>query len=343
MASDTKQAPEVLRIPFARMESEFHRVLHKVGFEPAKAERCARLFAENSLDGIYSHGINRFPRFIQYINEGYVDVHAEPELVHRAGAVEQWDGRLGPGPLNALFCTEKAMELSRETGIGCVALSNTNHWMRGGHYGWKAAEAGFAFVGWTNTTSNMPAWGALDCRLGNNPLVLAVPYEGGVIVLDMAMSQFSYGKVEEHQLLTKDLPAPGGYDANGRLTNHPSEILESRRLLPMGYWKGSGLALLLDVLSVILSGGSSTVQITKRKAEYGVSQVFVAFDLSQLNNRERIPAAVREVIEDLHGSAPVPEMREVLYPGERVLRTRAENLRLGIPVVKSVWEEVRSL
>ena len=108
----------------------------------------------------------------------------------------QWDGQSGVGVLNAMMCTERAMTLASKFGMGCVALANTNHWMRAGAYGRKAANAGFAFIGWTNTNSNTPAWGAVDARLGNNPLIMAVPYGSDAIVLDMAMSQYSYGALD---------------------------------------------------------------------------------------------------------------------------------------------------
>lgn len=324
------------------MEQEFRRILMNCGFSESRAEDCARVFAENSLDGIVSHGVNRFTRFIRFVKDGIVRVDAEPVLKHRAGAIEQWDGSLGPGPLNALRCTERAMELARELGMGCVALSNTNHWMRGGYYAWKAVSAGFGFIGWTNTTSNMPAWGAIDARVGNNPLVLGFPGGDTPVVLDMAMSQFSYGTVEMYDKTGQPLPIPGGFDAGGSLTTDASAILDSRRLLPMGYWKGSGLALLLDLLAAGLSSGLPTCDISKRKEEYGVSQVFIAFDVSQLATQHQIVNLVGSVIEDFHRSVPDGDA-DVLYPGERVKRRRAEHLIHGIPVDASVWGEILSL
>ena len=93
-----------------------------------------------------------------------------------------------------------------------MGLRNTNHWMRGGTYGWKAAEEGFLFMGWTNTMPNMPPWGGDTAALGNNPFVLAIPRPGGHIVLDMAMSQYSYGKLEWHQKCGTELPEYGGYN-----------------------------------------------------------------------------------------------------------------------------------
>jgi 3-dehydro-L-gulonate 2-dehydrogenase len=203
------------------MKYEFVRILTNHGFSDVKADQCAEIFTLNSLEGVYSHGINRFPRFVDYIKKGYIRPNAEPSLISRTGPLEQWNGNLGPGPLNALFATDKVMDIASRNGIGLVAMGNTNHWMRGGTYGWKTSRRGFVFIGWTNTEANMPAWGAKDFRLGNNPLVLAVPYENEAIVLDFAMSQFSYGKLEVYQLEGNQLPYPGGFNIEGELTTCP--------------------------------------------------------------------------------------------------------------------------
>ena len=334
---------KTVQIPFQTMCSEFQRILLKHGFSENKAETCARIFAENSLEGIYSHGIYRFPRFVDYIQKGFVNVNAEPRLVHTTGALEQWDGHLGPGPLNALFCADRAMYLASEKGLGCVAIANTNHWMRGGTYGWQATKQGFAFLGWTNTEANMPPWGAKDSRLGNNPLVFAIPFGNEAVVLDFAMTQFSYGKMEATQLEGKTLPYPGGFNTNGKLTNQPDEILESRRALPIGYWKGAGLSLLLDILATVLSAGLSTRELSQKEAEYNVSQVFIAFSLEKLSNFPSIEKTISEIITDFKNAAPDETGSEIRYPGERVLYTRAENLKNGIPVNESVWEEIQKL
>src|SRR5690554_489003 len=325
------------------LHNEFKRVLIKNGFTESKAAKCARIFTENTLDGVNSHGINRFPRFIDYINKGFINVDSSPVLTHSAGTLEQYDGRLGPGPLNALYCSGRAMELADEHGMGCVAISNTNHWMRGGTYGWYAARKGYAFIGWTNTEANMPAWGAKNRKLGNNPLVLAVPYGTEAIVLDFALSQFSYGKMESCQLNSQFLPFPGGFSNKGILTNDPEEILSTRRALPVGYWKGAGLSLLLDILAAILSGGASTSQLSKQEAEYGLSQVFISFCLKKLSNFPLIEKTISEIIDDLKASVPDETEKEVRYPGERVVKDRAHNLKYGIPVNKEMWEKVNSL
>src|SRR5580693_6692200 len=127
-----------MRVPYPQLFETLERVLLQEGFERGRAARCAELFAQTSRDGVYSHGLNRFPLFIAMIRSGVVDLHAEPELVSASGPIERWDGNVGPGNLNAFHCMELAINLARQHGMGCVALANTNHWMRGGSYGWQA-------------------------------------------------------------------------------------------------------------------------------------------------------------------------------------------------------------
>ena len=337
-----KKPPEFLTIPHKEMESRFYGILIGRGFSESKAKTCAEIFTGNSLDGVYTHGVNRFFRFVKYVNEGHIDPAKEAICKGSAGSIEQWDGQTGPGPINALRCTDRAMEIATVQGMGCVALANTNHWMRGGTYGWRAAQKGFAFIGWTNTTANMPTWGAVNSKLGNNPLVIAVPYQQEAIVLDMAMSQFSYGMVDFYHMKNQQLPVPGGFTVDGKLTTDPDQIRKSQRILPMGYWKGAGLSLLLDILATILSGGLSVAEVSLQQAESNVSQVFIAIDISKLNNYKTIASAIQQIIDDYHKSSP-ERSSKVLFPGERVLGVRADNTVKGIPVLKTVWDEILTL
>ena len=334
---------QTIRIPYDKMKSEFFRILLSIGFTEPKAEKCAEIFTMNCVDGVNSHGINRFPRFVKNTLEGFVKPETVPTMLNSVGSLEQWNGNLGPGPLNATFATDRAMELARENGIGMVALANTNHWMRGGTYGWQAAKKGFVFICWTNTCPNMPAWGATDPRIGNNPFVIAVPYQNEAIVLDFAMSQYSYGKMESLRDAGSKLSYPGGFIKQGQITTDPGEILESWRVLPVGYWKGAGLSLLLDILATILSGGLSTHQIHSCSSEYSVSQVFIAINIKTLYNFPAIDNSINQIIEDLHKSNPENPSSKIRYPGENVLQTRKANLKNGIPVNSAAWERLMNL
>lgn len=329
-----------MRVSFNEMFNEFVRVLLKNGFTREKAESCAKIFTQNSCDGVYSHGLNRFPSFLRAVQKGYIDVNAQPEKIESFGAMERWDGHYGPGILNASFAMSHAMDIARENGMGCVAIKNTNHWMRGATYGWQAADAGFVAICWTTAIPSMPPWGAIEPKLGNNPIVLAIPRKEGHIVLDMALSQFSYGKLQTYQLNNKMLPIEGGYDKEGHLTCDPTKIQESKLALPIGHWKGAGLSLLLDLIAMILTGGRSVYELGKQEEEHGISQVFIAFDLSKLPDQSLLHQRVNDVIQDFHSAVLTGESGKIRYPGEGTLKTRKENMERGIPVEPSFWKKI---
>ena len=127
------------RVAYEEMVAQFTRVLGKHGFTPSDAKDAAVIFAQNSLSGVYSHGLNRFPRVVSYLEKGEIDPLARAECISRMGSMERWDGHRGFGPLNAQRAMERACALAKENGVGIVALGNNNHWMRGGTYGWQAA------------------------------------------------------------------------------------------------------------------------------------------------------------------------------------------------------------
>lgn len=333
------------RIPFDEMRSTVKQAFMNAGMPEGKADVCARIHTESSCDGVYSHGLNRVERFVDYLHRGWVDADAEPVLQAGMGSMEIYNGNMGPGILNAVFAMDRATEIASSHGMGMVSLNNTTHWMRGGTYGWLAAEKGFVGICWTNTESCMPAWGARSGGIGNNPFIMAVPRKQGHIVLDMAMSQYSYGKLQVTRLKGQKLPYPGGFDDNGILTDDPAAIEASRRILPMGYWKGSGFAILLDLIASLLSGGLTTAAIDKYdKGSCGsCCQVFIAIDPLKFNSAEFVEQAVNETVAQIRNSVPARENGEILYPGEQSLRTRRENLKLGIPVDDGIWEKVKVL
>ena len=203
-----------MKVSYEDLHSVMRDVLVREAMEPDRADQCARLFADASRDGVASHGVNRFTRFVSMIRNGMVDVHARPVCVSARGGMERWDGRRGPGNLNAWTCMARTIELAREHGIGAVGLGNSNHWMRGGNYGWQAADAGVIGICWSNTLPNVPAWGTTIPLIGNNPLIIAVPRANGHVVLDMAMSQFSYGALGTHRLRGQELVRISGVKIN---------------------------------------------------------------------------------------------------------------------------------
>lgn len=323
-----------MRVKYEELKQVFIEKLIDLGFDTAKAGIVAGIFADNSRDGVYSHGLNRFPVFAQLIKDGLVNPNAIPGMVEKHGLIETWEGYNGAGMFNATVCMDRAIDLAKQYGVGIVGIRNTNHWMRGGTYGWQAAQADCIGICFTNAMGSMPPWGGTYPRLGNNPLVIAVPRPEHPIVLDMAMSQYSYGKMQEYELKHKELPFEGGYDSKGELTKDPAEIRKTKRALPIGLWKGSGLALMLDVLLAALTGGRTVEQITASGKEFGVSQCFIAIHKPDLHE-----GLIEGILEYTKSESP----EEISFPGENTFRTRMDSLREGVLVNEEMWKQVKSI
>jgi 3-dehydro-L-gulonate 2-dehydrogenase len=171
-----------------------------------------------------------------------------------------------------------------------------------------------------------------------------VPRAKGHVVLDAAMSQFSYGALESYRKRGEQLPVNGGFDREGKLTRDPAAIEATQRLLPIGYWKGSGLSVMLDTIAAMLSLGNATHQIdTDPLRETGLSQVFVAMHPAAFGDQSKLDRIANEVVDSLHQSRPVEDGKPVRYPGENTLRLREENLRTGLPIEPAVWDEILAL
>ena len=205
----------------------------------------------------------------------------------------------------------------------------------------QAADQGCIGICWSNTMPNMPAWGGKDRKIGNNPLIMAVPRTNGEhAMIDCAVSQFSYGKIEDCRLRGVQLPVPGGYNEKGELTTDPAEIEKTWRVLPMGYWKGSGLSIALDLIATVLTNGNSVQKIGTFGDEVGLTQIMIAIDPNRFNTPEQTDAIVDAILADVKSSEPATEGGEVLYPGEPELKNIRENKELGVPVIEEVWQSV---
>lgn len=333
-----------MRLSFDEVCQTLSQILMIHGCGQQQADKVAFEMARNSLEGIYTHGINRFTRLVRNIDEGIVKPGVTPVKIAGAGAIENYDGGMGLGITNAWFCMERAIGLADTYGIGMAAIRNTNHWLRAATYGYQACDAGMAAICFTNTIPNMPTWGAVDSRLGNNPLVFAFPRKEGHVIVDMAMSQFSYGALELAKLEGRQMPIDAGYNKEGKLTRDPSEVLESLRILPTGYWKGAALSFVLDIFAGCMSLGNTTAAIGRLPGdEHGLSQIFIAIDYKKIAPTDQSDVLLEDAVEDLLSSKPDSEGSRIIYTGQRTDEIKDENLRKGIPVDENVWKQILEL
>lgn len=306
------------------------------------ARHFAEIFAGNSLDGVYSHGMNRFPRYLADMDSGLCDrTVTQAERVSGFGAMEVWDAHFGVGPLIAEQVTQRAIDLAREHGIACVALRNNSHWLRAGRYGLMMADAGMMGICFTNTCMNLVAYGAKEPSTGNNPITLAIPRRAGSLVMDMAVSQYAFGKLEIMAQEGKMLDTPCGYDAAGNPTSDPRAIVESGLMMPMALWKGSALSIMLDLMAASLSLGRTSLEIgTPADGEKGMSQVFICLNPAAVVDAGEMDAQIERTVAFLAALPPKDGVHGVHAPGENLAATRARNLRDGIPVTEETWKKI---
>ena len=306
------------------------------------AKRFAEIFAGNSLDGVYSHGMNRYPRYLSDMESGLCDAKVtQAERVSGLGGLEVWDAHFGVGPLIAQQMAERAIELAGTHGIACVALRNNSHWLRAGRYGLMMADAGMMGLCMTNTCMNLVAYGAKEPSTGNNPITIAIPRRAGSMVMDMAVSQYAFGKLEIMAQEGGMLDTPCGYDTDGNLTNDPQKIVESGLMTPMALWKGSALSIMIDLMVSMLSLGRTSLAIgTPADGEKGMSQMFVCMNPAAVIDMDKAEAQMEKTIAFLNSLEPKDGVHGVHAPGENLERTRARNRERGIPVTEDTWQKI---
>lgn len=330
-----------MKVTFEQLKAAFNRVLVSRGVDSETADACAEMFARTTESGVYSHGVNRFPRFIQQLDNGDIIPDAGAKRITSLGAIEQWDAQRSIGNLTAKKMMDRAIELAAHHGIGLVALRNANHWMRGGSYGWQAAEKGYIGICWTNSIAVMPPWGAKECRIGTNPLIVAIP-STPITMVDMSMSMFSYGMLEVNRLAGRQLPVDGGFDDEGNLTKEPGIIEKNRRILPMGYWKGSGMSIVLDMIATLLSDGASVAEVTEDNSdEYGISQIFIAIEVDKLIDGTTRDAKLQRIMDYVTTAERADENQAIRLPGHEFTTLLAENRRNGITVMTACGQKSR--
>ena len=193
-----------------------------------------------------------------------------------------------------------------------------------------------------NTKNNTVAWGTMSGCIGNNPIGLAVPGPNGRPnpAADLAMSQFSWGKLELAKIEERLLPMEGGYDVDGNATKDPVKIMESKCIMPMGLWKGSALSILLDLIAAGISGGKTVHQLSLLGDEQALSQVFIAINYRSVNDEKMVESTFEDTLCNLLSQKPSKRNGTVRYPGQASEQIRQENLLEGIPVDDKVWSDI---
>ena len=317
------------------------RALTGLGMDAADARDAATILVLGDLFGVHTHGVSRVESYGERLAIGGIKARPAIRVERVATTVARVDGDNGVGPLVGMRALQAAMEMAREHGTGIAFARGSNHFGPVGPYSFLAAEQGFASIIGSNSTTTIAPTGGRDARLGNSPVGFGVPQPGGLpIILDMAVSVVARAKIRAALARGEAIPDTWATDRDGRPTTDPKAALDGF-LLPIGGYKGYGLALIVDLFAGLLSGASFLTGVKSWSDEpdqpQDLGHFFFLIDTRCLGSPEWLAQRMKSFIGILHDTPPVDPARPVLVPGElemnQLLRQRREGIALEAKLI----------
>jgi len=335
------------------------RVFRHFGVPEEDARTAAAVLQAADLRGIDSHGVARLHTYFDMLTLGRIEPKANVTIVRESQSTATVDGGNGLGLVVGPKANAIAMEKADANGSGWVSVRNTNHFGIAGYYVLEALKRDL--IGWamTNTTKLVaPLWGA-ERMLGTNPIAIAFPgLEEPAIVIDMATTAAAYGKIEIARRAKKPIPTGWAIDRNGASTTDPNAMIDGGAMLPLGSdrerggHKGYGLAVMVDVLSAVLSGANwgpfvppfaLRQEIPTRSVGKGIGHFFGALRIDAFIDPDEFKRQIDELVRTIRKTRPAPGTAGPLIPGDPEREAEAVRRREGIPLVASVVDELRDI
>jgi LDH2 family malate/lactate/ureidoglycolate dehydrogenase len=320
-------------------------LLEGSGLDAEPAATVAETLVWTSLRGVDSHGVARVPVYAERLQTGVLNNHPRPEVVSRDGAIAVVDGDHGPGQVAALVATDLSVELAREHGVGMVSVRRSGHFGAAGYYAMRAAEAGLVAIALTNSEPLVIPYGGAEAALGTNPIALAAPSAGGHIFnLDMATSQVAINRIFNARDEGRPIPEGWGVDEHGQTTTDPAQ---AKFAVPLGGYKGYGLALMVEVLCGVLSGAGVRAGVgdlySGGKVRQNTGHFHLAIDPERTVGRDAFAGVLGGLLDDLRAIPPAAGFDEVLVAGDPEARARERRERDGIPIEPALWAKLTAL
>ena len=330
--------------------ANLHALIYAVCTAGGSLEREAQLVAdqlvEANLTGHDLHGIGLIPYYVQSLAKGALVANRHARVASQRGAVMVIEGERGYGQVIGYEAMELAMRHAAEFGVTLLAIRNSFHLARIGHWAEQCAAAGFASIHFVNGVDHPPIqapFGSAESRLSTNPFAAALPGpDGALVVLDMATSKIAFGKARV--AFNRGVPVPDGslITASGMPTCDPGVMFQEPQgaLVSMGDHKGSGLAVLCELLAGALTGGR-TMQPEHPMVGGTVNNMLsVVIDPEAVGGRERLWHEGSALLAYLKAARPRPGFDEILMPGEPEQRRKRQRLVEGIEVDERSWADI---
>lgn len=319
-----------------QLKSFSAQVFNKVGVPEDQAKIISDALVQANINGTDSHGMLRLPLYIERIQKDLVSADTSYVIEKETDTMALIDGQDGMGQVLATAGMELAIKKAKKSQIATVAIKNSHHFGTAAYYSNMAAEQGMIGIVVSNTPPLMPPIGGAEPKLGNNPLSMAAPSSTDFpVVLDMALSQAAFGKIQLANNNKQEIPLGWGIDSAGKPTTDPAEVMKSRLLSPTGGPKGYGLAFFVDILCGVLTNskyGTDVTSLFNFEKKNGCGHFFIVIDVEAFLPKEVFEAALKQMIQNLKETKLAEGVSEILIPGEieyRVAKDRKEN---GIPI-----------
>jgi LDH2 family malate/lactate/ureidoglycolate dehydrogenase len=307
------------------------------GIAADDARRAAELMVASDVSGADGHGVFRLPQYIRRIKAGGLNTRPDIRVIRRSKATALVDGDNGLGSLVVSRAVEEAISLARNNGIGWVGVRRGNH--AGAAAVYAAMPLAHDMIGLyfaVGNATHLPPWGGAEMLLSTNPIAIAVPaLEEPPLVLDMATTVAAYGKVKVAAQQGKTMPEGWMIDRQGLTLTDPNRADEGF-LLPIGGYKGAGLALMFGLLAGTLNGaanGADVIDFNKDDTTpTNTGQAICVIDIKAFAEPAAFKRQVDAVVRQLHGSALLPGFDHIRLPGEDRHARIAERQKNGIPI-----------
>ncbi|MDP9043544.1 MAG: Ldh family oxidoreductase [Pseudomonadota bacterium] len=316
------------------------------GMSETDARLAADTLVQADLWGHQSHGVMRLAWYHARLKAGVCEPVAKPELVVDAGAIAVVDGHDGMGQVLTAFAAREAIARAKAHGIGAVALRNSNHFGTAMYFTLMAAREGCVGFLSTNASPAMAPWGGRKKTVGTNPWSWASPAGSHApLVLDIANTGVARGKI--YLAKQKGLPIPEGWAINaaGAPTTDPSEAIDGI-ILPMAQHKGYAIAVIMDMLSGVLTGSSFGTGVSgpyQTEKRSGAGQLMIALNVAAMQPLEDFNARMDRYIAELKSVPLAQGFDEVVYPGELEARNDARNRAAGIALPAGTLADLKKL
>jgi len=344
--------PDGIAVDADALEAWTRAIVGAVGTPSDIAEDVAAVLVASDLRGIASHGTGRLPVYVSLVGAGVVDATARPERIGGTTALALWDGHNGWGPHAGRVLIDDAIERARELGIAVSTVRHANHFGIAGWYAMRAADRGLIGVTMTNTSPLVAPTRGRTKLLGTNPIAVAAPAgRHERLVLDMATSTITWGRLLVAVRRGQDVPDGGAIDAAGLTTTSPAEALRGGALLPLGGleesggYKGFGLALVVDVLTGVLAGasfGSRVAPFSLTDGPSNLGQLFLAIDPDAIE--PGFEARVEMLLDELvHAPTALGAPGPVIIPGQPEAEREREQRSGGVILDPAHYESLVEL